>query len=178
MHAFKLNHEGCIREVYIKNFVTRSDYRMLYSYVLDMFEEYRPYLKRISIDKNFPRDELVKILRPYLELHLYSKYLISGSERKYKAENLLKRKLYKFSSCNPEFGRKVVKFVAIDLNKKRLKQTIHYNKECVSFYDNSQELFRVDWRKYNVLHYRFRSLDIESEYDDYDDDDQNDEFDP
>jgi hypothetical protein len=174
MTLFKLHHEGYIREIFIKNFVTRSNHVTLYPYVIDMFDEYKPYLNKIFIHKNFPREELVKIMRPYLELHLFSKYLISGSERKYKAENLLKRKLYKFSSCNPEFGRRVVKFIPIDSNKKRLKQTIQYNKECVSFYDNSQELFRVNWRKYNVLHYRFRALDIESEYDDDDDD----SFDP
>jgi hypothetical protein len=172
IHVFKLHHEGYIREINIKNFVTRSDHVTLYSYVIDMFDEYRPYLNNIFIHRSFPRDELVKIMRPYLELHLFSKYLIGGSERKYKAENLLKRKLYKFSSCNPEFGRRVVKFIPIDSSKKRLKQTIHYNKECVSFYDNSQELFRVDWRKYDILHYRFRALDIESEYD------EDEDFDP
>jgi len=155
--VFELHNESYIREVYIKNFVTRSDYRTLYPHLLDMFDEYRPYLNNILIHNNFPRNELIKIMRPYLELHLLSKYLISGSERKYRADCLLKRKLYKFSSCNPEFGRKVVND----------KQSINYNKKCVNFYDNSQELFRVNWRRFGVLHHEFMS----NREDDYDDDD-------
>jgi hypothetical protein len=176
IHTFKLNHEGYIREVYIKGFVSKSDHHILYPYIYDMMIDYREYVSKIVINRNFPRDELVKIMRPYLELYLLSKYLITGSERKFRVDSLLKRKLYKFSSCNPDFGKKIVSFVPKESNCKRLQKTIEYNKECVNFFDNSKEPFRVNWSKFDNLHYRFHVID--SDDNSYEDDDEEDGFDP
>ena len=161
--AFKLNDAAHIREVYITNFVERSHHSILYQYVFDMIDDYKPYMNKIHIDRNFPKDVLVNIMRPYLKLYFFSQYLLGSSERKHKAVSILKRKLFKFSSCNPEFGRRIVKFLPKESNTARLRRTTEYNKECVSFFDSNQEPFRVNWEKFDFL------------LDDYDDDDTDDD---
>lgn len=171
--VFKVNEAAHIREVCITNFVERSHYSILYPYIFDMIYNYKPYMNKIHIDRNFPKDILVNIMRPYLKLYFFSQYLLSSSERKLKEVSILKRKLFKFSSCNPEFGRRVVKFLPKESNPSRLRRITEYNKECVSFFDTSQEPFRVNWEKFDVV--------VDDYDDDTDDDDTEDDdgmFDP
>jgi hypothetical protein len=77
-----------------------------------MIEEYNSFIKhrkyQIIIDDSFPKDLLIDIMKPYVELFLISQYSLIYSDR-INAEKLLKHKLYKFNQFNPLFSRKTYK---------------------------------------------------------------------
>jgi len=61
------------------------------------------------IDKEFPRQELLEIMRPYLFLFFVGKNHISGTKKVYVAREILKQKLDDFQVYNPCFGMKIKK---------------------------------------------------------------------
>lgn len=148
MEIFKINNENYIREVFIKNYVFRSHYSILYREVMTMIEE---NMNSIVIDKDFPRETLVNIMRPYLQLYLLGNYLIFGCEKKYIMIHGLKRKLFQFSRYNPTFGRKIVKR-QIDLNQcdpfvfqpPVYKNIIQFDTDCISFHNDEPYNFDDD----------------------------------
>jgi len=147
LNSFKINNENYIREVYIKNFVFRSRYNALYGYLMAMFEKYYEYMPSIVIDRDFPREKLVNIMRPYLQLYLLGNYLIIGSEKRYVTIHLLKKKLLQFSKHNPMFGRKIItQQIMWDQSPPTppfvfrypvYKNIIEFNSDCISFTDDS-----------------------------------------
>ena len=64
--------------------------------------------KKIFIHDEFPKKQLIKIMKPYLILHLQSFYSLIPIIKN-NTEILLNRKLKKFYKFNPRFGRKVFK---------------------------------------------------------------------
>ena len=166
---FKLNNENYIREINIKNFTTRSHYTVLYRHVIDMLQEYRCYTNKIIIDTCFPKKILVDRMRSYLEYYLLSKYLVFGSEKKYSVEKTLRKKLFKFSKCNPNFGKKMVKIVSIAKKSKKICKKIEYNTDCISFYDDTKQTFFINWEEFEEI-CNTRVSDYSDEEDDsYDD---------
>lgn len=169
INSFKINNENYIREIYIKNFARRSHFNILYWYLMAMFEEYYEYMPSISIDRNFPREKLINIMRPYLQLYLLGKYLIIGCEKRYITINLLKKKLLQFSKHNPMFGRKIITqqimwgqsppsppFI---FRYPVYKNVVEFNADCISFHDDSIKISEIELDDYE---------DESIEMDDYD----------
>lgn len=154
LDTFKLNNENYIREIYIKNFARRSHYDTLYWYLAEMFKKYYQYMPSIMIDKSFPREKLVNIMRPYLQLYLLGKYLILGCEKRYITIQVLKKKLLQFSRHNPMFGRKIIKHQIIldespptppfEFRHPVYKNIIEFNTNCISFQDDSIKISEID----------------------------------
>jgi hypothetical protein len=124
---FRDMHEGVIREISINNHIHNSDYNTLYNSVINMLKEHKP---RIYLDPEFPKEEVVNIMRPYLHLYYISMYSLD-EHKKLTCFSELTRKLHKFYKHNPKFGRKIVKK---ELDS-RFKYTtkIEFNKDCVNF---------------------------------------------
>jgi len=134
LNAFKINNENCIRDLYIKEYTLRTHYRALYSNVWNMLHEHNDIMRRIRIHRDFPKETLVNIMRPYLRLYLMSKYLILGSEKKAQSYNLLRIKLQQFVHYNPQFGRKILcRNVPVGPLDK-IKYVPYFNADYVSFY--------------------------------------------
>jgi hypothetical protein len=64
--------------------------------------------KKILIHDEFPKKRFIKIMKPYLMLHLHSFYSLIPIIKN-NTEILLNHKLKKFYKFNPRFGRKVFK---------------------------------------------------------------------
>jgi hypothetical protein len=96
-----------------------------------MLKEHKP---RIYIDSDFPKEELVNIMRPYLHLYYVSMYSLD-EHKKLTSFSDLTRKLHKFYKHNPKFGRKIVKKELDSAFKYSTK--IEFNKDCANFNKNS-----------------------------------------
>ena len=143
IYHFKKNNEYNIRDYYIKNYVetTTPD-----SILLDI--EYMlatlTISKKIHIDRDFPKDKLIQIMRPYLLLYYQSIYSINLCKRTSCADELIIR-FIKFINFNPKFGRKIIKFqkgirsrqpdFAFKTYKPYYKKTILFNEAHISYYN-------------------------------------------
>ena len=100
--SFNQKNEYLIREHAIKNFVKNGTFKDLYEGVLDMLEHYIP--KKIP-HEDFPMDNLVNVMRPFLELYLSMQWL---PHHRKNYSKILNRKLWDFYRKNPTYGRKII----------------------------------------------------------------------
>jgi len=125
---FREQHEGVIREISIENYVKNTDYNALYDKVFNMLKEHKP---RLAIHPDFPKEELVNIMRPYLRLYYVSLYSLD-EYKKLTAFSELHKKLHKFYRYNPKFGRKTIKRVCNSNFK--FSNEIVYNNKHINYY--------------------------------------------
>jgi hypothetical protein len=100
------NHEPIIRIYAIKSYVKNSTNADLKECILDMIDEYSPYME---IDYLFPLIELISGLKKYLESYLILKYSLNRLFQN--EESLLKRELSIFYRLNPYFGKNLISIV-------------------------------------------------------------------
>jgi hypothetical protein len=135
---FTCDSECLIREVSIRNYIYTSHVNTLYPAVKAMFYSYRGIMKHIRIHPAFPKDRLVTIMRPYLELYYLNAYYIQGTMKYSQADRILKEKLRAFTKFNPNFGRKKI---TIQQNKIIQKvpfvKTVLFDDNHISFYSKS-----------------------------------------
>lgn len=144
-NTFIEQYEPNIREYAIKKYVFNSPHTVLYSSIISMLR-HNEYTKKLTIDKDFPKDLLVDIFRPFLFHDYISNYYIKSTSKTYNSRHLLHIKLKKFYQFNPAFGRKTIKLIS--KNKKTIKKEYILNTKHISFYDicvtpivNTNELF-------------------------------------
>lgn len=107
LHLFAKENENIIRDIAIRNHVMHTEAKKLHSSVLGMIRVHNSK-KIINIDKDFPAEKLVNIMRPYLLLYFMHKYSFTRNKR-INSENELRYKLKFFMKYNPKFGRKYKK---------------------------------------------------------------------
>ena len=108
LRKFVYNHEALIRDVYIEDYVKTSPAETLYLETECMIQIFnRP--KRLRIHREFPKERLVDIMRPYLRLYLIHEYSISDTSKRSDSYETLREKMKRFIEYNPQFGRKIMK---------------------------------------------------------------------
>jgi hypothetical protein len=125
---FREQYEGVIREISIENYVKNTDHNVLYNHVFNMIKEHKP---QIFIDSDFPKEDLVNIMRPYLRLYYFSIYSLD-EYKKINAFSELNKKLRKFHKYNNKFGRKIIKR-ACNANLKIVYETT-FNQRHIDYY--------------------------------------------
>lgn len=104
---FLFEYESVLNDFHIKDYAYKSSNTDLYEDVELLLKLYnRP--KTLEIDKDFPKNRLVDIMRPYLYLHYVYEYSNSETEKRETALKTLKQKFDDFIEFNPQFGRKVM----------------------------------------------------------------------
>jgi len=142
MYLFKNKYEYLLRDYSIKNFVYKSSNNVLIDEINEMIILYNNYCrysthnknKLIKIDKDFPKDKLIQIMRPYLLLYCISQYsLVQNIKRT--NYYLLISKLNKFYNFNPQFGRKkyIITFRYNKDFKKVISKIIDFDDEHIKF---------------------------------------------
>ena len=158
---FKSKNEYLLREYSINNFVYKSNSESLKNEIENMIEifntRYCEKNEEIIIDKDFPKDKLIKIFQPYLLLFVLSEYAYL-SFKKSEALYFFKRGLQKFQSFNPQFGRK--KYKIIIGHKKRFKKyikekLIEFDDRHIKFNDIQKQNRKIltDHLKYEETNY-------------------------
>jgi hypothetical protein len=179
LDTFGEHYEPYIRENAIKQFVSNSHHTTLHSEVLEMLKSNR-YTKLLYIHKDFPKDQLVNIFRPFLYYYYISHYDIKGTTKVYNYQHILKLKLKKFYEFNKQFGRKYVELVT-NIQKRIVKKEIKFNCKCIPFHKivvniEEQEEYTQENSLYNygTVIFNFappaNRLDNADEYDDDDED--------
>jgi len=143
LNQFVKKYQYLLRNFSIKNYLTNSSKNSIYTSIECMIEDYNLDIKKrvnqIIIDKTFPKDLLLKIMKPYLELFVISQYSLLYTDRiQYK--KLLKKKLCAFNKYNQLFGRKIYK-----------KKT--------DFIDNTGDSNNPERFEYNIKHIPFNEIE-------------------
>jgi len=104
LYLFRIENECLIRETYFRRYIYNTDPNTLFYEILDLTRTFR-----FRIDDSAPRDEIIKIMRPYLYLHMVSKYHICGLEKQAIAQVLLSDTMNALRLFNKQFGQKEIK---------------------------------------------------------------------
>ena len=124
LKKFAINNEGVIREISIKNYIFNTPHAFLFNNILRMLNS-NYFTRKLNISPEFPKEELVNILRPYLYLEHISR-LSLNIDKRHEAQILLKERLEDFYSYNPQFGRKHINPIKNLLNA-NVNANIHAN---------------------------------------------------
>ena len=136
-----LQYSYLLREYTLNHYITNTSLKNLYYDIMDMIEEYNTNKKRnpITIHDDFPKKELLDIMKPYLMLYLKSRYSLIENI-KIEAELLLEKKLIRFYYFNPEFGRKKIVSTYVLKNDKIVQEfSQEFNKKHVGFYKKNDD---------------------------------------
>ena len=103
---FRLNNETEIRENFIQRHIYMADEDVLYGEIKSMIFTSR---RRKRLHPEIPKNEVIKIMRPYLYLYMVASYHVCGLEKTTIANDVLGEKMFDFFEFNPQFGRIVYK---------------------------------------------------------------------
>jgi hypothetical protein len=147
-HKFIENHEPIIREYAIKRYVFKSPYTVLYESTILMIK-HNPCTSLLNIHRDFPKESLVEIFRPFLYYYFVINYGVIGTEKITTYKHKLHNKLTQFYKYNKSFGRKIVK--VIKNNNTIVKREINFISEHISFYKIKSVFFSEDCSENNML---------------------------
>jgi len=177
MTKFVDNYEYILREYAIKNYMNNTSKSIIKHQILHMIDDYNSNIirnhKKILIDPEFPDNELISIMKPYLYLKLKSNYSLIG-QNKSKAKNKLNIKLKEFQNYNPVFGRKIIKFKDVIYNEKtkRVKSHFGFNTRHKKFNSYTIEKFMNNHLTYKYDENENNNNEDEDEDDDYNSDEE------
>ena len=106
LEQFSIENQDIINEEFLKTYV-ENNCQDIYELTRHMFHDNKI---KFNIHKSFPKDVLLKIMKPYLDLFIISQYSIH-MPKKIQAYRLLDNKLHKFIKFNPSFGKRKVRLV-------------------------------------------------------------------
>lgn len=167
---FVNNYEYILRECAIKNYLNNSTKQIIVLDIKLMINSFNSKFtkdnNKIIITEEFPEDDLIRIMKPYLYLHLVSYYSLVHKNQ-IEANKMLYKKLREFQCFNPQFGRKIIRLKDIIKNGKlkRVKSHIEFNMKHKKFNKYEIESFMIDHLSY-----------CETHEDDEDDDDDAEDF--
>ena len=160
---FKIKNDYLIREEILKKFIKNASEDDLYDSIREMLE-LRCFRKTIKVSVDFPKDILVKALKPYIYFYLVSNYSLRSSEKQWEYHMIMKKSIFHFFKINSQFGRKKIKIVKVEKDG-----IIHSYKEYI---------FHVEFKETKLITPSFNEIltDLYNEqYDDDDDDDDEDD---
>ena len=123
--------------------------------MIKIFNTNKNEKNKILIDEKFPKNIIVKIFSPYLNIFLNSKYLLLPI-LKYKYAYELEKKLTKFQKFNPLFGRIKVTYknkICRDGKIRKLKYKDEINESCINFNEYNNDTFLKDHLSYKYIEY-------------------------
>ena len=141
---FTEKYQFLIRDYAIYNYLNSSTNCKLYEDLHQMIENFNytniNKVDKIIIDDEFPKDILIKIMKPYLHLYFLSEYSLIHAIGRMKYKKILRQKLLEFHKFNPIFGRKTFNYIKI-LNGNNIikKTTVDFNTTHVQFNDTVKD---------------------------------------
>jgi len=175
---FVQKYQYILRNFSLKNYFKNSTKKTICDNIDCMIEQYNLHIKyrkfQIIIDDTFPKDVLINIMSPYLELFLISQYSLLYNDR-INAKKTLEKKLYEFNKYNPLFSRKIYeKRLSSTMNNRiEIVQKFEHNKIHIPFYESENMKDRN-----NFMTNHMENIDnlrqVEQDNDDGDDDNDDD----
>jgi len=128
---FSMNNEQMVNEEYLRTYVQNNCTQNIFNHISEMCMDHKIH---INIHKNFPKDKLFTIMKPYLEMYYMSAYSMNESKKSYHYR-VLHRKLHEFVKYNPTFGRRKVRMTQINPFSKSRKIEYYFSDLCPPFYN-------------------------------------------
>ena len=141
---FTEKYQFLIRDYSINNYLNSSTNCKLYEDLKQMIDNFNYTIinnvDKIIIDNEFPKDILIKIMKPYLHLYFMSEYSLIHVTGRMKYKKLLGHKLLAFHKFNPIFGRKTFNYIKIvNGNKFNKKLVVNFNSNHIEFHDKNKD---------------------------------------
>jgi hypothetical protein len=167
LSSFVKKYEVLLREIFINNYVYKSHSNLLFNEITKMIKYFNKYCKKsklnnnIYIDKDFPKNILIKIMQPYLQVYFTSIYSMIPNIR-FETNIFFKKIMIKFNNFNTQFGRKKYKILFKNTSKFKIKvagKIIEFDDRHPPFNNTSNvtDFFLKDHliynAGYNVLNY-------------------------
>jgi hypothetical protein len=133
------DNEELIREYSIKQYVNNSEIDELYYEIISMLNSIK-YGKKMKINPEFPKEKLVEIMRPYLELYYKGTHTIDEVKRERYIDEF-DCKMKRFYEYNKTFGRAIMNKVygnTFDFNAKQ-KYQMTFNDKHIHFHEVESE---------------------------------------
>jgi len=139
IRKFLINNEEIISTEYLTTYVENHFIDNIFDYVKEMFKIHHI---KCNIHKDFPKEILMKIMKPYLKLYFISNYS-TNNQKRITTRRMLHRKLHKFYNYNPKFGIRKVHLVKNNPFSIRSHCTYYFDETHIKFYEenNSTEYF-------------------------------------
>jgi hypothetical protein len=106
LQHFTIEHESYLRDISIKKYIQNTPASMLHQKAQTLLTLNR-YSSRLRICKEFPKNDLVEVMRPYMYLYFISEYSLQ-TDKRHKYQIYLDDRLKQLYYFNPRFGRKYI----------------------------------------------------------------------
>uniref|UniRef100_A0A6C0DGV7 Uncharacterized protein n=1 Tax=viral metagenome TaxID=1070528 RepID=A0A6C0DGV7_9ZZZZ len=140
---FTEKYQYLIRDYSINNYLNNTHIDKLLEDIFVMIDVFNAFFSKknsIIIHECFPKDILLKVMKPYLHLYYLSEYSLLHVSKRMRYKKILRSKLYNFQIFNPCFGRKFIKIHKKFSNGKIKNITkIEFNTEHIAFNDKKKE---------------------------------------
>jgi hypothetical protein len=155
LNEFVKKYQYILRKFSIKNYLINSSKNTIVNNIECMIDHYNSDINyreyQIIIDKTFPKDLLIQIMKPYLELFLTSQYCLLYTDR-IQSKKTLHKMLMAFNKFNPLFGRKTYKkspnFIDVfsrNSNNSDNSAKIDYNTKHINFYEIENRKYKKEF---------------------------------
>jgi len=104
VYRFKAGNENTLRETIVLQSIEQSSLELLEADIRKMLVYCDPY-RRVRIHASFPREDLIRHMKPFLRLFLLKNHTYDTVRRQYYA-NQLQYVFGQFVRANPSFGRR------------------------------------------------------------------------
>ena len=194
LSEYTTKYEYLLREYSIENYIKSSSTNILFVEILRMFNGYNySRQKKFIISSNFPQESLVKIMKPYLLLHMQSQYSLVQTKKTH-AGAILHQKLLALYKFNSNFGKKIMYqeaklgFKKNGSTKNKIIHKFYFDDKHIPFNQNIHDFLTTHISANNadndeddssqfVSEFEHIVYNIESYYDEHDQD-TNDEDEP
>ena len=154
LSIFYNNYEYLLRDYSIKNYIKNCSEQEILNKINEMLTEYNKIYVRnkIIIHDEFPKNKIVKIMKPYVLLYLNSCYSLIPIVKSNSSIDL-KIKLRNFQRFNPQFGRRLVKMGLIlepNFKQKSYVKGYVFNDKHIAFNSNNTN-FLSNHLKYDEI---------------------------
>jgi hypothetical protein len=145
INEFVNRYKFLIREFAINNYLNNSTNDKLVDDINQMIDYYNYEVinknNEIYISNEFPKNILVKVMKPYLYLYFLSEYSLMHISGRVQYKKKLVSKLIQFKKYNPLFGRKTIKYSTIKTKKGVFtKKFIDFDYKHIPFINKNNDI--------------------------------------
>lgn len=133
-NKFVIQNEELISDEYLNSYVSNHCFN-IHGLCREMFIENH---MRFTIHADFPKDLLMKAMKPYLTLFVFSQYSLN-LHKKAHAQRILHRKLHKFVEYSPNFGRRKVHLISSNPFSSVRQCKYFFEEKYLHFYDRDDK---------------------------------------
>ena len=126
---FGIMNQHIMNEEYLRTYVDNNCAQDVSDIVNDMFDDHRI---KIKINKDFPKDKLFDIMKPYLRMYFISNYSLNEFKKRLQFK-ILHKKLHDFFAFNPQFGRRKIRLIEVQPFSKSKKMEYYFDDKHIDF---------------------------------------------